>query len=115
MNELQSLANKFVRNVEEMVKEPANVILGDIISTLSLPKLSKEPATLLFDMQPENRRRTFPYPVAEESSDNRQLISEITSSIVPALMTALQQYVSNTSRVQSLSPSCETGSSENPT
>ena len=43
MNELHRLANKFVRIVEEeMVEEPANVIVGDNISTLSLPELSKK-------------------------------------------------------------------------
>ena len=45
MNELQSLPNKFVRNVEEeMVEDSANVIFGDNISTPSLPKLSKKNA-----------------------------------------------------------------------
>ena len=43
MNELQSLANKFVRNVEvERVEDPAHVTFGDNISTPSLPKLSQE-------------------------------------------------------------------------
>ena len=90
VNEMQSLANKFVRNVEEeMVEEPANFIFSDNASPPSLHKLSRIPATPLFDRQPEKRRYTFPSAVEEESSDNRQLISEITNSNVPALLTAL--------------------------
>ena len=98
MNELQSLPNKFVRNVEEeMVEDSANVIFGDHTSTPSLPKLSKKKrATPLYDRQPEKRKRTFPSPAAEESSDNRQVTSEMTSAIVPALLNALPQWVSNT-------------------
>ena len=43
MKELQSLAEKFVRNVEEeMLEEPANVIFGDNISTTRVPKISKK-------------------------------------------------------------------------
>ena len=75
VNKLHSLAKNFDRNVEEeMVEEPANVIYGDNMITPSLPNLSKEPATPLFDRQLENRRHTFSSPVADESSDNRQLI-----------------------------------------
>ena len=67
------------------MEKPANVTFGYNISTPSLPKLSKKPATPLFDRQPEKRRRTFPSPVSEETCDNRQLISETTSAIVPAV------------------------------
>ena len=103
MNDLQGLDNKFVRNVEEeKVAELAKVIFGDTIITSSLPKPSKKPATLLFDRQPQKRWPTFPSPVAEESSDNKQLVSEITSADVPALLTALRQYGSETGLVQSL-------------
>ena len=97
-----------------MVEEPANVVFGDNINTPSLPKLSKKSATPLFDRQPEERRRTFPSPIAKES-DNRLLIFEIASAFYPAFLTALQQCVSNTGTVQSLPPSYEAGSSENPT
>ena len=76
MNELLSLANKFGRNVEKMVEEPANIIFGDSISTPSPPKLSKKPAISLFARQPEKRRCIFPSPVAEESSDKWQLRSD---------------------------------------
>ena len=97
---MQCLATKVVRNIEEeIVWETVKIIFGDNMITLSLPKLSKKPATLLFDRQPEKRRRTFPSPVAGASSDNHQLISEITSAPVPALLTALQQCVSNTGSV----------------
>ena len=85
-----------------MVEEPANVIFVENISTPSRTKLSKKPATPLFERQPEKRTRTFLCPVTEESSDNRQLISEITIEIVPALLTALQQCVLNTDPFQFL-------------
>ena len=68
MKELQSMANKFVRNVEEEMVEPANVIFGDNMITPSLPRLYKKPAKPLFDRQPEKCRRTFPSAV-EVSSD----------------------------------------------
>ena len=116
MNELQSLGNKFVPGgEEEVIEEPANSVFDDNMIIPSMPQLSKKHATPLYDKQTEKRWRIFHSPVAEEPSENWQLISEITGAIVPAVLTALQQCASKTSPVQSVPPSCEAGFSQNPT